>query len=107
MGHSGDEYVIDINSLNRNHPLSSAYNQPSNTRISETEKKIIAGKSKLGGPSRIILAELSNTASSTAVYNCVAKHQKSQLGDQSPISAFLKILKGEDGMDSGNEDKKW
>ncbi|KAI1004897.1 hypothetical protein K3495_g3320 [Podosphaera aphanis] len=108
---SGDEYIIDISNPNHNHPPSvSAYSHPSNARLSETEKKEVIDKSELGIPPRIILAELRSKgchATSTAVYNCIAKHRKSQLGDQSPISTLLRLLEGKDGSDSGNEDRKW
>ncbi|KAI1003118.1 hypothetical protein K3495_g5085 [Podosphaera aphanis] len=108
---SGDEYIIDISNPNHNHPPSvSAYSHPSNTRLSETEKKEVIDKSELGIPPRIILAELRSKgghATSTAVYNCIAKHRKFQLGDQSPISALLRLLEEKDDSDSGNEDRKW
>ncbi|KAI1002880.1 hypothetical protein K3495_g5320 [Podosphaera aphanis] len=108
---SGDEYIIDISNPNHNHPPSvSVYSHPSNTRLSETEKKEAIDKSELGIPPRIILAELRSKgchATSTAVYNCIAKHRKSQLGDQSPISVLLRLLEGKDGSDYGNEDRKW
>ncbi|KAI1006594.1 Proliferating cell nuclear antigen [Podosphaera aphanis] len=88
----------------------SAYSHPSTTRLSEAEKKEFIDKSELGIPPRIILAELRNKgchATSTTVYNCIAKHRKLQLGDQSPISTLLRLLEGEDVSDSGNEDKMW
>ena len=104
-----DEYIIDISNPNHNHTHSvSAYSHPSNMRLSETEKKEVIDKSELGIPPRIILAELRNKgchATSTAVYNCIAKHRKLQLGDQSPIFALLRLLEGENGSDSGNDDK--
>ena len=108
---SGDENIIDISNPNHNHPYYvSAYSHPSNTCLSETEKKEVIDKSELSIPPRIILAELRNKgchATSTAVYNCIAKHRKLQLGDQSPIFALLRLLEGENGSDSGNDDKKW
>ncbi|KAI1001845.1 hypothetical protein K3495_g6360 [Podosphaera aphanis] len=108
---SGDEYIIDISNPNHNHPPSvSAYSHPSNTRLCETKKKEVIDKLEFGIPPRIILAELRSKgchATSTAVYNCIAEHRKFQLGDQSPISALLRLLEVKDGSDSGNEDKKW
>ncbi|KAI0996727.1 hypothetical protein K3495_g11456 [Podosphaera aphanis] len=88
----------------------SAYSHPSTTRLSEAEKKEVIDKSELSIPPRIILAELRSKgchATFTTVYNCIAKHRKLQLGDQSPISTLLRLLEGEDVSDSGNEDKKW
>ncbi|KAI0996977.1 hypothetical protein K3495_g11206 [Podosphaera aphanis] len=108
---SGDEYIIDISNPNHNHPPSvSAYSHPSNTRLCESEKKEVIDKLELGIPPRIILAELRSKgchATSTAAYNCIAKHRKFQLGDQSPISALLRLLEAKDGSDSSNEERKW
>ncbi|KAI0994138.1 hypothetical protein K3495_g14044 [Podosphaera aphanis] len=108
---SGDKYIIDISNPNHNHsPSVSAYSHPSNMRLSETEKKEVIDKSELGIPPRIILAELRSKgchATSTAVYNCIAKHRKFQLGDQPPISALLRLIEGKDGSDSSNEDRRW